>query len=149
MQAGNPELLGATPDGSGTNFALYSAVASDVELCLFSDDGEQLRTLDLPECSDGVWHGYLPGCQAGQHYGYRVHGPYDPENGLRCNAAKLLLDPYACEIAGRLRWHPAIFDYIGDFDEMVINRSDSAPFVPKSVVRATIDDKITPAPTIP
>ncbi len=86
---------------------------------------------------------------AGQHYGYRIHGPYDPAKGLRCNAAKLLLDPYAREIAGELNWHPAIFDYVGGGDEMLINSRDSAPYVPKSVVRATIEDTITPAPRIP
>ena len=100
MHAGNPELLGATPDDSGTNFAIYSAVADGVELCLFDGDGQQVQIHHMPDCQDGVWNGYLPGCRAGQHYGYRIHGPYDPAKGLRCNAAKLLLDPYAREIAG-------------------------------------------------
>lgn len=149
MHAGNPELLGATPDDSGTNFAIYSAVADGVELCLFDGDGEQVQIHHMPDCQDGVWNGYLPGCRAGQHYGYRIHGPYDPAKGLRCNAAKLLLDPYAREIAGELRWHPAIFDYLIDTDEMLINSSDSAPYVPKSVVREITDDVITPAPRIP
>ncbi|MGB5257198.1 MAG: glycogen debranching protein GlgX, partial [Woeseiaceae bacterium] len=149
MHAGNPDLLGATPDESGTNFAIYSAVADGVELCLFDSNGQQVQIHHMPDCQDGVWNGYLPGCGAGQHYGYRIHGPYDPAKGLRCNAAKLLLDPYAREIAGELNWHPAIFDYVGGGDEMLINSRDSAPYVPKSVVRATIEDTITPAPRIP
>ena len=146
MQAGNPEVLGATPDESGTNFALYSAIAERVELCLFSADGEQERCVDLPECDGGVWHGYLPGCQPGQHYGYRVHGQYDPSNGLRCNPAKLLLDPYAREIRGEFSWHPAVFDYVGE--EMQINYDESAPYVPRSVVRSDSADPLPAGPRI-
>jgi len=149
MQAGNPELLGATPDESGTNFAIYSAVADGVELCLFSADGHQTEIHDMPDVTDGVWHGYLPGCRAGQHYGFRAHGPYDPGNGLRCNAAKLLLDPYAREIAGELTWHTALFDYIGDDGERALNSDDSAPYVPKSVVRDPILDELPAAARIP
>jgi glycogen operon protein len=149
MHAGNPELLGATPDDTGTNFAVYSAVADGVELCLFSADGQQQQIHDLPACADGVWHGHLPGCRAGQLYGFRVHGPYDPDKGLRCNAAKLLLDPYAREIAGGLQWHPAVFDYVNKNGEIAINDEDSAPHVPKSVVRAGINDSIALAHKIP
>ncbi len=138
MQAGNPAVLGATPDDSGTNFAVYSAVAERVELCLYADDGQHLRNIDLPACDNSVWHGYLPGCAPGQHYGYRVHGPFDPSDGLRCNPAKLLLDPYAREIRGEFRWNDAVFDYTGD--EMAANIEDSAPFVPRSVVRAAFPD---------
>ncbi len=138
MQSGNPAVLGATPDGSGTNFAVYSAVAERVELCLYADDGQHIRNIDLPECDNSVWHGYLPGCAPGQHYGYRVHGPFDPSNGLRCNPAKLLLDPYAREIRGEFRWDPAVFDYTGD--KMALNDEDSAVFVPHSVVRAAQAD---------
>lgn len=134
MHAGNPAVLGATPDGSGTNFAIYSAVAERVELCLYDEDGQHTRNIDMPECDNGVWHGYLPGCMPGQHYGYRVHGPFDPADGLRCNPAKLLLDPYAREIRGEFRWDPAVFDYTGE--EMAVNTEDSAAFVPRSVVRA-------------
>jgi len=149
MHPGNPELLGATPDDSGTNFSVYSAVADGVELCLFSADGEQVQIHDMPACSDGVWHGYLPGCTAGQQYGFRIHGPYDPSKGLRCNAAKLLLDPYAREITGELQWHPAVFDYVVAEGELTINSNDSAPYVPKSVVRETITEPIVSAPRTP
>jgi isoamylase len=89
---GNPYPLGATYDGAGTNFALYSEVADKVELCLFAEDGTE-ECIRLPEVDAFVHHAYLPGISPGQLYGFRVHGPYDPERGLRCNPAKLLLDP--------------------------------------------------------
>jgi glycogen operon protein len=146
MQSGNPEILGATPDESGTNFAIYSAVADAVEVCLFSADGDQTDVLRLPECNGGVWHGYLPGCEPGQRYGYRVRGPYDPWNGLRCNPAKLLLDPYAREITGDFEWHPSVFDYTDNDGELAISTEDSAPYVPKSVVR---DRHLEPLPAGP
>ena len=146
MRPGNPEILGATPDESGTNFAIYSAVASRVELCLFDQSGELTRQWDLPECTDAVWHGFLPGCTAGQQYGYRVHGPFDPSDGLRCNPAKLLLDPYAREIVGGFTWNPAVFDYTEEQGELRINSDDSAPFVPKCVVRGSFDDPQPPGP---
>jgi len=146
MRPGNPEILGATPDESGTNFAIYSAVASRVELCLFDQSGELTRQWDLPECTDAVWHGFLPGCTAGQRYGYRVHGPFDPSDGLRCNPAKLLLDPYAREIVGGFTWNPAVFDYTEEQGELRINSDDSAPFVPKCVVRGSFDDPQPPGP---
>ncbi len=148
MQPGNPEILGATPDESGTNFAVYSAVAENVELCLFDGAGTQTQIILLPEQSDGVWHGYLPGCAPGQRYGYRVHGPFDPANGLRCNAAKLLLDPYAREIVGDFKWDPAVYDYRETNGELQINRDDSAPFVPRSVVRAAFDQPFPEPPAI-
>jgi len=149
MQPGNPDLLGATADTSGTNFALYSAVAEKIELCLFDQNGKQQDIHLLPEQSNGVWHGYLPGCGDGQVYGYRVHGPYSPGDGLRCNPAKLLLDPYAREIVGELEWHPAVFDYVDDDGEQRISTADSAPFVPKSVVRSLVDDVLPDRPRIP
>ena len=86
--------LGATYDGSGTNFALFSEVAERVELCLFDADGNETR-VSLPEVDGFIWHGFTPDIEPGQRYGYRVHGPYDPPNGLRCNPNKLLIDPYA------------------------------------------------------
>ena len=94
--------LGASYDGTGTNFALFSEVATRVELCLFEADGTQTR-FDLPERDAFVWHGYLPHVGVGQRYGYRVHGPYDPANGHRCNPSKLLMDPYAKAIRRRDR----------------------------------------------
>ncbi|MDI6102231.1 glycogen debranching protein GlgX [Actinoplanes sp. NEAU-A12] len=129
---GNPYPLGATYDGGGTNFALFSEAASRVELCLFDDDGTETR-IDLPEREALVWHGYLPRVVPGQRYGYRVHGPYDPSRGLRCNPGKLLLDPYAKAIDGDYRWDQALFSY--DFgDPASYNDQDSAPFSPRSVV---------------
>ena len=98
---GNPWPLGATWDGAGTQFALYSGVAEQVELCLFAADGEQERARIPLACTDGIWHGYLQGCRPGTLYGYRVHGPWLPEAGDRCNGAKLLLDPWAREVVGR------------------------------------------------
>ncbi|WP_433290730.1 glycogen debranching protein GlgX [Actinoplanes sp. CA-030573] len=129
---GNPYPLGATYDGGGTNFALFSEVAERVELCLFDDDGTETR-IDLPEREALVWHGYLPRVVPGQRYGYRVHGPYDPHSGLRCNPSKLLLDPYAKAIDGRNEWSEALFAYqFGD--PLSRNEADSAPFAQKSVV---------------
>src|ERR687895_1829798 len=129
---GEPYPLGATWDGTGTNFALFSEVAQRVELCLFDDEGVQTSYF-LPEADAFVWHGYLPGIGPGQRYGYRVHGPYDPAQGHRCNPAKLLLDPYAKAIEGELRWHEAVFSY-RFADPSRLNTDDSAPYLPKNVV---------------
>jgi glycogen operon protein len=124
--------LGATYDGVGTNFALFSEVAERVELCLSDEDGTETR-VPLHEVDGFVWHGYLPGIGPGQRYGYRVHGPYDPGRGQRCNPAKLLLDPYAKAIEGSVRWDQAVFAYpFGQPDGR--NTTDSAPYVPRSVV---------------
>jgi isoamylase len=124
--------LGATYDGAGTNFALFSEVAERVELCLFDRGGTESRVA-LREVDAFVWHGYLPGIEPGQRYGYRVHGPYEPRAGHRCNPAKLLLDPYAKAVEGSVRWGQAVFSYpFGDPDER--NDDDSAPDVPRSVV---------------
>jgi isoamylase len=129
---GNPYPLGATYDGGGTNFALFSEVAERVELCLFDEDGTETR-VDLPEREALVWHGYLPRIVPGQRYGYRVHGRYDPSAGLRCNPNKLLLDPYAKAIDGRIEWNEALFSYrFGDPGSH--NDSDSAPYAMRSVV---------------
>ncbi|MGH8115446.1 MAG: hypothetical protein ACREPS_10415, partial [Rhodanobacteraceae bacterium] len=109
---GAPYPLGATWDGRGVNFALFSANAEKVELCLFEENGARERArIVLPECTDQVWHGYLPQEHPGSLYGYRVYGPYDPEHGHRFNHHKLLLDPYACLLHGRLRWTDAHFGY--------------------------------------
>jgi isoamylase len=129
---GNPYPLGATYDGGGTNFALFSEVAERVELCLFDDDGAETR-IELPEREALVWHGYLPRIVPGQRYGYRVYGPYDPANGLRCNPNKLLLDPYAKAIDGHNEWSEALFAYrFGD--PLSRNDADSGAFAQKSVV---------------
>src|SRR6478672_8992994 len=113
--------LGATFDGAGTNFAIFSEVAEHVELCLF--DGSEETRVELSEVDAFVWHGYLQGVQPGQLYGYRVHGPYDPAEGQRCNPAKLLLDPYAKAVNGQIDWSEACFGYRFD-DPTKQNESD-------------------------
>jgi isoamylase len=135
---GRPYPLGATWDGEGVNFALFSENATSVELCLFDHPAhaEETHRIKVEECTDYVWHVYLPEVRPGQHYGYRVHGPYDPEAGHRFNAAKLLLDPYAKAIAGTMDWSEALYGYqIGDPQEdLSRNDQDSAGRLPKSVV---------------
>jgi isoamylase len=129
---GAPYPLGATYDGSGTNFAIFSEVAETVELCLFDDAGVEQR-IELHQKDAFVWHCYLPNVGPGQRYGYRVHGPHDPARGLRCNPHKLLLDPYAKAVDGEVEWGQAVFGYdFGEPDSM--NTDDSAAHVMKSVV---------------
>jgi isoamylase len=129
---GGPYPLGATYDGGGTNFALFSAIAERVELCLFSNRGRETR-VEMTERDALVWHAYLPRAAPGQRYGFRVHGPYDPARGLRCDPSKLLLDPYAKAIEGDIDWAPACFSYqFGDPSKP--NTEDSARHVMKSVV---------------
>ena len=130
---GSAYPLGATYDGVGTNFSLFSEVAERVELSLFDDRGDETRVV-LPEVTGYVWHGYLPDVGPGQRYGYRVHGPYDPASGARCNPAKLLVDPYAKVVDGQVRWHPAVFGYADDGLGTAADPRDSAPYVPRSVV---------------
>ncbi|GAA3440648.1 glycogen debranching protein GlgX [Planomonospora venezuelensis] len=129
---GEPYPLGGTWDGVGTSFSVFSEVAERVELCLFDDDGREER-VELPEVDGFVWHGYLPGIMPGQRYGYRVHGPYEPSQGHRCNPAKLLLDPYAKAIEGDLVWDESLFSYRFT-DPSSRNDDDSARFMPKNVV---------------
>jgi len=129
---GRPYPLGAAYDGGGTNFSLFSEMAEGVELCLFDDQGAEER-LGLEEIDAFCWHAYLPAVAPGQRYGYRVHGPWAPEYGQRCNPAKLLLDPYAKAIEGQVHWDQACFPYTFG-DENSRNDDDSAPFVPRSVV---------------
>ena len=133
-----PYPLGATWDGWGTNFALFSEVAERVELCLFDladgDEGELTETrVELTEVDGFVWHGYLPGIAPGQRYGYRVHGQYDFRRGLRCEGSKLLLDPYGKAIEGDVHWDESLFDYQFS-NPRKRNRQDSAPHMPKNVV---------------
>ena len=135
---GTPYPLGATWDGAGVNFALFSEHATRVELCLFDSETGAREVLRVPlqECDDLVWHVYLPEARPGLLYGYRVHGPYEPAAGHRFNPAKVLLDPYAKAIAGTVRWNDALFGYpVGSKDEdLVPDGRDSAPYLPKSVV---------------
>jgi len=137
IREGLPFPLGATWDGLGVNFALFSANATKVELCLFDAAGEvELERIELLEYTDETWHGYLPDAHPGQVYGYRVHGPYDPQNGHRFNPNKLLIDPYAKQLVGELTWSEALFGYtIGHPDaDLSFDERDSAPFVPKCKV---------------
>lgn len=131
---------GAEPaaNGEGTGFCVWSSCAERVELCLFDKAGRETGRADLQRGDDGDWSLYCKGVGPGQHYGYRVHGPWAPDQGLRCNPAKLLLDPYARQIRGEFRWAPAVLDYDPDGPEGYWQAStlDSAPFVPKSVVCA-------------
>ena len=124
--------LGATYDGAGTNFAVFSEVAEQIELCLFDAAGVETR-FTLPEVDGFVWHGYLPTAEPGQRYGYRVHGPNDPAQGQRCNPAKLLLDPYAKAIDGHFEWNQSLFGYDFGYPDSR-NDDDSAAEMPKSVV---------------
>ncbi|HSJ00714.1 MAG TPA: glycogen debranching protein GlgX [Patescibacteria group bacterium] len=132
---GNPYPLGATWDGSGVNFAIFSENAEAVDLCLFDADGGEQR-VRMTEQTDLVWHCYLPDMRPGQRYGYRVHGPYDPQRGHRFNPAKLLIDPYAKRIDGAVKWDDSLFGYRigGDVEDLAPDERDSAPFAPKSVV---------------
>ncbi|MBA3605413.1 MAG: glycogen debranching protein GlgX, partial [Acidimicrobiia bacterium] len=132
---GRPYPLGATYDGSGTNFSLFSSVADGVELCLLDGQGTETveQRIALTEVDGHCWHTYLPDVRPGQTYGYRVHGPWDPKQGHWCNPAKVLLDPYAKAIDGEVDWDPACFGY--DFDDPdAPNTVDSAPHVPRAVV---------------
>jgi glycogen operon protein len=130
---GRPQPLGATWDGEGTNFAVFSECAEAVELCLFDEVGNEQR-LDLPEVTAYVWHGYVPDVGPGQRYGFRVHGPHEPARGHRFNPAKLLLDPYAKAIEGVVDWDESVFGYRVGGDDTVPDPRDSAPHVPRSVV---------------
>jgi glycogen operon protein len=130
---GKPYPLGATWDGVGTNFSVFSEVAEKIELCLFDASGNETR-VDLPESSAFIFHGYLPNVGPGLRYGYRVHGPWEPENGHRCNPNKLLLDPYGKSVEGEVKWDEAVFPYHFNEPDTSRNDSDSAPFMPKSVV---------------
>jgi isoamylase len=134
---GRPYPLGATWDGKGVNFALFSAHAAKVELCLFDHTGlhEEAR-IELPEYTDEVWHVYLPDARPGLLYGYRVYGPYDPANGHRFNPNKLLIDPYAKLLHGGLRWADPVFGYRvgGPREDLAIDRRDNARFIPKGRV---------------
>jgi glycogen operon protein len=128
--------LGAHFDGAGVNFSIFSEVAERIDLCLFDDEGTE-TAVRLPERTAFCWHGYVPGLRPGQRYGFRVHGPWKPEEGLRCNPAKLLLDPYARAIVGDVVHTPAIFGHVIARDGSATaepNAEDSAPFVPRSVV---------------
>ncbi|SFE00402.1 glycogen debranching protein GlgX [Thermophagus xiamenensis] len=135
---GRPYPLGAVYDGKGVNFALFSDNAYGIDLCLFDDQNKETR-IKVNERTHNQWHVYLPGIKPGQKYGYRVHGPYEPQKGIRFNPNKLLIDPYAKALDGMVQWDDALFGYLPgmDDDEAAYNESNSAPFVPKCLV---VDD---------
>jgi isoamylase len=134
---GAPSRLGATWEASGTNFAVFAEHAEQLELCLFDPTGRvELRRLSMPECTDGVWHALVPNVPPGQLYGYRAKGPYEPEQGHRYNGNKLLLDPYARQLAGSVRWSDALYGYrmTSPRTDLSFDRRDSAFAMPKAVV---------------
>ena len=140
LYQGHSYPLGATFDGEGTNFAIFSEHATRVELCLFDadDPAREIARFPLPDKTDQVWHGYLPGAKAGTLYGFRAHGPYEPEHGHRFNARKLLLDPYAKAITGGFQWGGEMFGYrTGGEDDQEADDHDNAHLMPRSVV---VDD---------
>jgi isoamylase len=150
---GNSTQQGATWDGLGVNFSLFSANATKVELCLFDQNGTQeIQRIELPEYTDEIWHGYLPDAAPGTVYAYRVHGPYEPEKGHRFNPHKLVLDPYAKAHIGQLKWGPELFGYTlgAQGDDLTFDKRDNALLMPKCVV---VDPAFTWArdrrPTIP
>ena len=137
VREGNSRAHGAIWDGKGTNFTLFSANATKVEVCLFdSAGGTELERIVLPEYTDQVWHGYIPDVAPGSVYGFRVHGPYAPLEGHRFNPNKLLLDPYARAHIGEIRWAPECFGYTvgAEGDDLTFDERDSAPFMPKCLV---------------
>ncbi|HEY0844261.1 MAG TPA: glycogen debranching protein GlgX [Noviherbaspirillum sp.] len=143
IQSGSPYPLGATYDGDGTNFAVFSAHAAKVEICFFDPTGrhEVARTM-LPQCTNEVWHGYVPGVRPGTLYGYRAYGPYQPEEGHRFNPNKLLIDPYARRLHGQVRWTDSLYGYRihSPRGDLSYDHRDSAPSMPKSVVTESLFD---------
>ncbi len=139
LSLARPDKLGADARDGGTNFALFSNSAEKVEICLFDEAGKtETARVALPHMEGGVWHGFVENVGVGQRYGYRVHGPYDPENGHRFNANKLLLDPYARALMGKIEWDDALFGYQVGEDDLTFDDRDSAAFMPKAVV---VDDE--------
>lgn len=137
---GKPSPQGATWDGAGVNFAIYSEGATGVELCLFDETGQkEIKRIRLRECTGSVWHCYVQSLKPGQLYGYRVEGPYEPERGLRFNPSKLLIDPYAKALAGKVDWSQPVFGYPlgGEAEDLARDENDDANGVPKSIVTAS------------
>ncbi|MCR9125587.1 MAG: glycogen debranching protein GlgX [Rhodobacteraceae bacterium] len=149
MTEGRPHPMGATLAGDGVNFAVFSAHADRIQLCLFSDDGTQeVQRLDLPERDGDIWYGFVPGLAEGQLYGLRVHGSFCPAEGHRFNPAKLLLDPYARRITGHPRWHGALIGGDPACPDRACGR-DSADFMPRCVVTAPNRADLGPRPSVP
>ena len=151
VTAGEPGPLGATYDGKGTNFAVFSANATKIELCLFDAAGEkEIERIELPEYTDEIFHGYVEGLKPGQLYGLRAHGPYEPENGHRFNPNKLLLDPYARQIAGDFTWDESLFSYqVGSEEkDLTFDERDSAPFMAKCRVVGDLPEATVAKPNV-
>ncbi|RZK51577.1 MAG: glycogen debranching enzyme GlgX, partial [Pedobacter sp.] len=147
---GKPYPLGANWDGKGVNFALYANHATKVALCLFDIDGNETHTITIAERTRQIWHIYIPDLTPGQRYGYRVFGPFKPEEGCRYNPNKLLIDPYAKAIDGDIIWSEALYGYNFGEEDLSYNKSDSAPFIPKGlVVDANYDWEGVEAPHVP
>jgi glycogen operon protein len=136
LEPGRPWPMGASWDGTGVNFCVFSEYATAIELCVYSDDGtRELGRAPLPAQSGEVWHGRLPGAAPGLVYGFRAYGPWRPERGHRFNPNKLLLDPYAKAHVGALHWDPSLFGYtLESEDDLTFDERDSAPFMPKCQV---------------
>ncbi|WP_104826580.1 glycogen debranching protein GlgX [Rhizobium sp. NXC24] len=154
IEPGDFTRLGANYDGQGVNFGLFSAYAEKVELCLFDETGmREIERIVLPEFTNEIWHGYIPDLKPGALYGYRVHGPFDPDGGHRFNPNKLLIDPYARELVGNVEWSQAQFGYILDDElkDLSFDETDSAPFMPKCrVINLNGRDKTPyPKPSVP
>ena len=146
VTAGSPTQLGAVADARGVNFAVFSANATRVDICLFDEDGrEESARIPLPEFTDQVWHGHVAGLKPGQLYGLRVHGPYAPAEGHRFNPNKLLIDPYAKGLTGNPEWRDEHFGYVvGSGSDDIVDERDSAPFTPKCVVPAKAPSRWKP-----
>ncbi|MEM9343436.1 MAG: hypothetical protein AAGA87_10360 [Pseudomonadota bacterium] len=144
VTAGRPTPLGATPDEHGTNFAVFSANATAMTLCLFDESGRESR-VDLPEHRAEIWHGHVAGIRPGQVYGYRAHGPFRPEEGHRFNPNKLLLDPYAREVTGQPKWNEALYER----GKKAPDSRDSAAYAPRAVVTAPALSPVEGRPHIP
>lgn len=153
LQPSPDARLGATTDGRGTHFAVFSEHAEAIELCIFDETGRhEISRMRMPACTNGVWHGYLAGADAGLQYGYRAYGAYEPKHGMRFNGNKLLIDPYARRLAGELKWHDALHGYrVGAKSaDLSFDRRDSAPYIPKAIVtRDDFDWGNDHAPRIP
>ena len=138
LYTGQPYPLGALLTKDGVNFSIFSANATRVELCLFDkpEDAQASRQIRLYHCTNQIWHIFVPGLKAGQCYGYRVDGPFEPSRGHRFNPSKLLLDPYAKAISGGVKWNPAMFSYrLGEpLEDLSRDENDNAAYMPKSVV---------------
>lgn len=149
VHPGSPYPLGATWDGQGVNFAVFSEHAQQMELCLFkTGDNPDQQVINIQEVSHNVWHIYLKGIQPGQLYGYRAYGPYEPQNGQRFNPNKLLIDPYGKAVSGTINWDDALFAYqVGDEQQdLSFSAVDSAPYIPKLSLIAILIGRMTNTP---